>query len=206
MNLKKLKAAEATFLEKHPGGFLSEEMQALGKKHRMAQMISFSQDAFKKSAFRRHQVVVEDMVRAVSRASMVSMFEKPKFRDFVHGLSPAEISQLSNGLKNFLHANQQKGFEQMVEILLPEKLAKWSLLTIIPNYVHPDAEVFVKPTTAKGVIEHFELQGLQYKPRPSWEFYEEYRQQILAMRARVDDCIAPNNAAFCGFLMMSLPG
>ena len=76
---------------------------------------------------------------------------------------------------------------------------------IITNYVHPDAEVFVKPPTAKGVIEHFKLQGLQYKPRPSWEFYEEYRQKILAMRARVDDFIAPNNAAFCGFLMMSLP-
>jgi len=111
-------------LKKHPGGFLSEEMQALGKKHRIAKMISFSQDAFKKTAFRRHQVVVEDMVWVVSRASMVSMFEKPKFRDVGHGLSPAEISQLSNGLKNLLHANQQKGFQQMVEILLPAKLAK----------------------------------------------------------------------------------
>ena len=192
-------------MKKHPGGFLSEAMQALGKKHRIAQMISFSQDAFKKTAFRRHQVVVEDMVWVVSRASMVSIFEKPKFRDVGHGLSPAEISQLSNGLKNLLHANQQKGFQQMVEILLPAKLAKWSLLMIITNYVHPDAEVFVKPTTAKGVIEHFKLQGLQYKPRPSWEFYEEYRQKILAMRSRVDDFIAPNNAAFCRFLMMSLP-
>lgn len=35
MNLKKLKAAESAFLDKHPGGFLSEEMQALGKKHLM---------------------------------------------------------------------------------------------------------------------------------------------------------------------------
>ena len=204
MNLAKLKKAEAAFLKRNSQGFLSEEMQEIGKKHRVPQMVALSQDCFKKSRLSKPRAITDDMVRVVSTASMVSMFEKPKFRDFVNALPEAEIKLLACGLKNFLHGNQQKGFDEIVDTLLRGKLAKWSLVTIIPNYFRPDDEVFVKLTTAKGVIEQFELEGLQYHPRPTWEFYEEYRKQILDMRSRVDDSLSPNNAAFCGFLMMSL--
>ena len=91
----------------------------------------------------------------------------------------------------------------MVTVLEPGRLAKWSLLTIIPNYYHPDQEVFVKPTTTKKVIQQLELEGLTYRPAPTWEFYETYRHQILALRDNVSPSLAPSNAAFCGFLMMS---
>lgn len=80
---------------------------------------------------------------------MISMFEKPKFRDFVKTLNNKELKQLCDGLKAFLHGNQQRGFEDMVEILRLGRLAKWSLVTIIPNYYHPDQEVFVKLTITK---------------------------------------------------------
>ena len=92
----------------------------------------------------------------------------------------------------------------MVEILKTGKLAKWSLVTILPNYYHPDEEVFVKPTTAKGIIAHFELENLEYKPTPTWAFYQRYKNTILKMKTNIDESLAPNNAAFCGFLMMSL--
>ena len=62
----------------------------------------------------------------------------------------------------------------------------------------------MKPTTAKGVVSYFELDGLEYRPRPSWEFYKTYRDIILEMKAAVDKSLAPNNAAFCGFLMMTM--
>ena len=62
----------------------------------------------------------------------------------------------------------------------------------------------MKPTTVKGVIKQFEL-DLDYKPQPTWAFYSEYRDTILEMGGQVDPAIAPSNAAFCGFLMMSLP-
>lgn len=85
-----------------------------------------------------------------------------------------------------------------------EKLAKWSLVTAIPYYYHPDREVFVKPTTAKGVIATFGLAVPPYNARPSWAFYEAYRAQILAMRDLVDASLKPNNAAFCGFLRSTM--
>ncbi len=204
MNLKKLKQAEAAFLNSYPGGFQDPAMQAIGKRHQVEKMTVFAQDVFKKSRFSKHDVIAENMVKVVSRASMVSMFEKPKFRDFVKELGSKDIRRLSNALKEQIHGNEQKGFEAMLDILRPAKLAKWSLMTIIPNYYAPNDEVFVKPTTAKGVIAYFELDDIEYKPTPTWAFYKNYRAQILAMRKMVGPTLTPNNAAFCGFLMMTM--
>jgi hypothetical protein len=65
--------------------------------------------------------------------------------------------------------------------------------------------VFIKPTTAKGIIAYFELENLIYESQPTWEFYQAYRTEINRMKEQVDCSLAPNNAAFSGFLMMSLP-
>ena len=206
MNILKLKQAEENFLNKYPSGFNHPELAALGKKHKMDKMIALAQECFSKSRFSDLNNIIDNMAKTVSRSSMVSMFEKPKFRDFTQTLSTADTKIVTTGLKNFLHGNQEKGFNILVEALKKDKLAKWSLITIIPNYFYPDTEVFVKPTTAKGVIQFFELTHVEYKPTPTWEFYQKYKQTILEMRAAVDESVAPNNAAFCGFLMMSLDG
>jgi hypothetical protein len=92
----------------------------------------------------------------------------------------------------------------MLDVLKSGKLAKWSLLTIIPIFFRPQTDVFVKPTTAKGIIEFLELKSLQYKPTPTWAFFEEYRAVINEMKSQVDPSLSPYNAAFSGFLVMSL--
>lgn len=202
MNLDKLKEAESAFLHKYPGGFDNPELQVIGKKHRMSKRITQAQTFFAKSKFRDAEEICANMIKVVSASSMISLFEKPKFRDLIKTLSEKQKRALSNGLKNFLHGNQEKGFKDMLEILRSGKLAKWSLLTIIPNYYHPEQEVFVKPTTTKGVITNFELDGLIYKPQPSWKFYQRYREIILEMKDLVDSSLTPSNAAFSGFLMI----
>ncbi len=203
-NKKNLKEAETRFLTKYPTGFLHPEFEKISKKHKMDQMITMAQESFKKSRFSNPQAVADNMVKIISRSSMVSMFEKPKFRDFVASLSEEDTRKMTNGLKNILHGNQEKGFNNTVDILKIGKLAKWSLVSIIPNYYHPQSEVFVKPTTAKGVIQHFELDDLHYNPTPTWDFYHRYKAIILKMKGAVDDTLSPNNAAFCGFLMMAM--
>lgn len=203
MNLDKLKRAEKAFLTKYPGGFDHPSFEAMAKKHKVDQMTVFAQESFKKSNFNKPNEIVDNMVKTVSRSSMVSLFEKPKFRDLVKDANQDERQTLSDGLKRLLHGSQKKGFESIVEILRRYKLAKWSLISIIPAYYKPQDEIFIKPTTAKGVIEFFELEGLEYKPQPSWEFYSAYRDAILEMRTKVDACLSPNTPAFCGFLMMS---
>ena len=89
-------------------------------------------------------------------------------------------------------------------LLVAAKIARWSLISIGPVYFKPQREVFVKPTTAKKIIDHLELDHLTYKPRPSWEFYAGYRQALLEMKSQVNPSLTPNNAAFTGFLMMAL--
>jgi hypothetical protein len=203
MNQQKLRLAEAQFMQRYPGGFSHPEMQAIGKKHRVTQMVALAQDEFAKNKFKDPETVAEAMVKIVSRSSLISMFEKPRFRDVVRTMAHSEKDILTSGLEDFLHGKRQRGFDAMTATLAQWKLAKWSLLTVIPNYYRPEDEVFVKPTTAKGVIEYFELKGLTYSAQPSWDFYQRFRDEILKMKAAVDPSLTPSNAAFLGFLMMS---
>lgn len=204
MNLKKLKLAEEKFFNMYPGGFEHPDMVAVGKKHNMDKTIIQVQEAFSEDQFGVSKTIVQAMSKFVSRSSMVSLFEKPKFRDFVNSLHNQHETILANGLREMLHGNQEQGFNMMLDVLITGKMAKWSLISVLPVYHKPYDEVFVKPTTAKGVIQQFELDTLVYKPRPSWEFYKEFRSIINVMKTKVDSRLAPNNAAFTGFLMLSM--
>ncbi|WP_375748227.1 hypothetical protein [Vibrio sp. HN007] len=203
MNEQRLKAAELDFLTQYPGGFSHPEMVKIGKKHNVTKMVEQAQDLFASERYSQPQLVAENMVKITSRSSMVSMFEKPKLRDWVKGMTHHERESYAYSLKDMLHGDQEYGFNTMVSLLAPARLAKWSLMTILPNYYAPLDEVFVKPTTAKSVIQYFELENMVYKPTPTYEFYQKYRQAILEMRSKTDASLTPSNAAFCGFLMMT---
>jgi hypothetical protein len=204
MNLEKLKLAEAFFLQQYPGGFSHPEMIAIGKKHPIDRMVAQTSQQLAKDRFAHPAQLLESVSRIVARSSMVSMFEKPRFRDHVNSLSLDDRKALTSAYKTLLHSNRQEaGFNEVLDILADGKLAKWSLMTILLLYKDPQKEVFVKPTTTKKVIEHLELSHLEYRPRPSWAFYDAYRNTINEMKTRVDSSLSPNNAAFTGFLMMS---
>ena len=204
MNLEKLKLAEAMFMNSYPGGFSHPEMVAIGKKHRVDKMTARTQESFAKKNFRDTPETLQALIKIVSASSMVSVFEKPKFRDFVNGLEPKHQNMLVSGLKERLHGDEQKGFERILSVMQMGKIAKWSLISICPVYFRPQHDVFVKPTTAKRVIAYFELDNLVYRPQPSWDFYTGFREAITFMKGEVDPALSPNNAAFTGFLMMSV--
>ncbi len=204
LDAKKLKQLQANFLMQYPKGFNDPEMIAIGKKHKMDKMVAMSKECFSKQACSNVHVTAENMIKVVSRSSMVSMFEKPKFRDFVRRMDENEKAFLVNALSQMLHGKQQAGFEAMVDILKTEKLAKWSLVTIIPAYYAPNKEVFVKPTTAKNILRYFDITDPVYKPAPTWAFYKQYRLLINGAKSKVNKSLSPSNAAFSGFLMMSV--
>ena len=203
MNKTRLQQAERWFLSRYPGGFADPELIAIGKKHRLDKMQEFLAEHLSKKKFRDTDDILESWIKLVSRASLVSVFEKPKFRDLIRSLEPKEKNRLTAGLKAQLYGDEQKGFEQILTVLLSYKFAKWSIISLAPVYAQPQDQVFVKPTTAKGIIAQFELEGLHYRPQPSWEFYAEFRRQVLLMRDLVDPSLAPNTPAFTGFLMMA---
>jgi hypothetical protein len=204
LNLKKLREAESLFLHRYPGGFQNEELlEVVSKKHNVGKLTEFTREALAKKRFATRAAVLDDIVRIVSRSSMISMFEKPKFRDYVNGMNREDREFLADGYRKLLHGNQQKGFEQVADVLREGKLAKWSLMTICLYQWAPEQEVFVKPTTTKNVIRQFEIEDLIYKPQPTWQFYSAYRDLIKEMKALLDPSLSPSNAAFTGFLMMT---
>ncbi len=203
MDLKKLREAEGLFLHRYPGGFQDEDMKQIAKRHNVDKLIDFAKVALAKKNFANQGAVLDDIVKIVSRSSMISMFEKPKFRDFVNGMSRDDREFLAGAYLRLLHTSPARGFQDIVDVLSDAKLAKWSLLTVCPMYYRPTKDVFVKPTTTKNVIRQFGLENLEYKPRPSWAFYSAYRDAITQMKAAVNPSLSPNNAAFTGFLMMA---
>ena len=207
MDLQRLRQAEADFLQAYPGGFADPALQEISRKHRVDKMTELAREVFARPRFNQPNTLMEDLVRVVSRSSMVSMFEKPKFRDAVHDMNSDERQQFVAALRKLMYptkrATQASGFETLVEILAARKLARWSLMTISLVYLRPDEEVFVKPTTAKKIIEGLSL-DLHYRPRPSWEFYAGYRAALMDIKSRVNPSLATSNAALTGFLMMTL--
>jgi len=207
MNLERLRQAEEAFLRRFPGGFGNPELIATRvRKHKPDQMIAFTQESFSRANFRPPDRIVQNMTKLVSRASIISVFEKPRFRDFTSALPGEERISLARGLEELLHGREQVGFEIVLEVLKQGKLAKWSLMTVCQTYFHPQKDVFVKPTTVKGVIEYFEMKNLQYKPTPSWIFYDAYRSAFHEMKSKLDPVLSPTNAAFSGFLWMTIRG
>lgn len=206
MNIEKLKAAEFSFFEKYPGGFMNPEMIEIGKKHKMDKHVQFAEENFAKDKFSDHFVMLENLTKMVSRSSMVSVFEKPKFRDTVRSFTMPEQLSLLKGVKELLHGDEEKGFSALVDLLVPYKLAKWTLLTVFGVYYRPEKEVFCKPTTVKNSIAFFELEDLNYKAKPDYDFYVKYRNIINKMKTLVDPNLSPSNAAFSGFLMMVMNG
>jgi hypothetical protein len=207
MNLIKLKQAEETFLQRYPGGFDNQEIIAIRKKrHNVDKMIALTQENFSEGSFRFPDRILQNAVKVVSSSSVIDLFAKARFKDFIYSLSSKDMALLSNGLKELLHGEEETGFEFILDMLKSKKLAKWSLMTILPAYFHPQQNVFVKPTTAKVIIEYFELENLQYRPTPSWSFYDEYRATIQEMKSKVDASLSPTNLAFSWFLLLSFHG
>lgn len=193
------------FLLDYPLAFEDPEMKAIGKKHNVKKLQDFAKEAFQEERFVFIPEITEQMIKLVSRSSMVSMFEKPKFRDYVRALPLEDKTQLVDSLHERLYGNPEKGFNMMLDILIPGKLAKWSIMSVFTYYCKPTDNIFCKPTTVKNIIKTFELENLTYKPRPSYDFYVEFRRQLFEMEAICDSSLSKDHAAFTGFLMMSMP-
>lgn len=204
MNHEKLREAEATFLQVYPLGFRDPAIQAIRKKHNVDRLIAFTQSNLTRASCNRPQFLADTVLKIVSRSSMVSRFEKPRFREFVDSLSSDGKKDLAYAVEQRLFGRKRKGFEEMLGMLQHHKIAKWAVISAVPFYHSPRREVFVKPTTAKRILAALEVEDLNYNATPSWEFYNGYRSLIAEVKKQVGRSLSPNNAALTGFLMMTL--
>lgn len=205
MNLLKLKNAEDYFFELYPDGFEDAGLLPIIKRHNTAKIGEQVREMFAKENFSQPELICENFAKIVSKSTLISLFEKPRVRDMMKEMRMERRDMFSIGLYEMLYGDAKEGFEIVVEILSFYGLAKWSIVTLIPYYFDRAKAFFIKPTTTKNIIAFFEIQGLVYKPKPSYEFYVAYTNILSTMRANVSPRISPNdNAGFTGFLMIAM--
>lgn len=200
MNIEKLKNAQEEFLLHYPKGFKDEEFFPSMKKFNPLKLEEFTKKNLKKESFSNPSLVVEAFFKIVQKSVLVSLFDKLKFRDMLATLNSYEKDILSIELYELLHGNKRNGFDGLVEFLKEYNLAKWTIISVILYYNDRKKEYFIKPTTTKNVIKYFEIKDINYKPTPSYEFYNAYKKVLNEMKKSVHRSLKPDNAAFTGFL------
>ena len=96
MNVEKLMQAEVSFLHRFPNGFDDPGMEKIKKKHNVDKIAEFAHQNLTLANFNRPEFIVETVHKIVSRSSMVSRFEKPKFKNFVSCLNSHEKQALAD--------------------------------------------------------------------------------------------------------------
>lgn len=204
MNINKLIRLESDFLFQYPKGFDSDEMLQIKKKHNLNKVTEYLKRVCSKENMKLGLSVYDDIIKVVSRSSMVSVFEKMKFRDLARELDNIEKHFLLDSIYELIHGNEEQGFNMMISLLEPYKLAKWPILTVWRAYWDVEYDVFIKPTTVKKIISYLELEDIKYSPKANYDFYKKYRIYINELKKNVVPSLKPNNPAFSGFLMMTI--
>lgn len=204
MNINKLKDVESEFLEIYPEGFEDANFFPTMKKFKPEKHTEFAKEVLAKEKFSNPAQVIDGFFKTVQKSMMVSLFDKLKLKDMITTLNSYEKDMLSIELYEFLYGNKKEGFEGLVEFLAEYQLAKWTIISVIPYTLNREKEYFIKPTTTKNIIKYFELENLEYKPRPSFFFYETYTKTLDKMKKNIDKSLRGDNAAFTGFLRVGM--
>ena len=204
MNIEKLKDLESEFLYRYPKGFEDAHFFPTMKNFKPEKLEEFAKDALKKENFSNPNLLVEGFFKTIQKSVMVSLFDKLKLKDAIDSLNSYEKDMLSIEVYELLYGDKKAGFDSLVEFLAEYKLAKWTIISVVPYSINRQKEYFIKPTTTKNIIKYFELENLTYKPKPSFEFYENFTKILDEMKSNIDDSLTFDNAAFTGFLKVGI--
>lgn len=204
MNLDKLKDLESEFLDRYPTGFQDAYFFPTMKNFKPEKLEEFAKVVLAKEVFSNPSLVIDGFFKIIQKSVMVSLFDKLKLKDTLETLNSYEKDMLSIEIYEFLYGDKKEGFEGLVEFLSKYKLAKWTIISVVPYSINRQSEYFIKPTTTKSIIKYFEMKDLIYKPKPSFEFYERYIELLNKMKLNVDKSLTSDNAAFTGFLKVSI--
>ena len=204
MNIEKLKDYETEFLSQYPEGFDDKNFFATMKSFNPLKLEAFAKEALKKENFQNPSLVVEGFFKVVQKSVFVSLFDKLKLKDMIATLNSYEKDMLSIELYELLYGNKKNGFEGLVEFLAEYKLAKWTIISVVPYTINRDGDYFIKPTTTKNIIKTFDLEDMIYKPRPSYEFYNKYSKALNKMKKSVHKSLSPDNVGFTAFLKVAM--
>ncbi len=204
MNIEKLKDLQEEFLEVYPKAFEDEKLLPIMKKFNPCKLEELSKEAFSKQKFSTPEIICEDFLKIIFKSVVISLYDKLKLRDAIKAMNIYEKDMFSIALYDLLYKNKKQGMNDLVEILTPHKLAKWTIISIIPYYLNRQKEYFIKPTTTKSIIEYLEIENLVYKPKPSYEFYVNYKKVLDTLKPTVNKALKKDNVYFTAFIRMGI--
>ncbi|MFY9075176.1 hypothetical protein CRU99_10770 [Malaciobacter mytili] len=204
MNIEKLKDLQEEFLEVYPKAFEDEKLLPIMKKFNPCKLEELSKEAFSKQKFSTPEIICEDFLKIIFKSVVISLYDKLKLRDAIKAMNIYEKDMFSIALYDLLYKNKKQGMNDLVEILAPHKLAKWTIISIIPYYLNRQKEYFIKPTTTKSIIEYLEIENLVYKPKPSYEFYVNYKKVLDTLKPTVNKALKKDNVCFTAFIRMGI--
>jgi len=204
VKIEKLDDLESEFLYRYPKGFEDEHFFPTMKKFKPEKLEAFAKEALKKDNFSNPNLIVDGFFKTIQKSVMVSLFDKLKLKDALATLNSYEKDMLSIEIYELLYGDKKVGFEGLVEFLHEYKLAKWTLISVVPYSINRQTEYFIKPTTTKNIIKYFDLKNLVYKPKPSFEFYDNYTKVLDEMKSKLDKSITFDNAAYTGFFKIAI--
>ncbi len=204
MKIEKLDVLKSEFLYRYPKGFEDEHFFPTMKKFKPEKLEEFAKQSLKKENFSNPNLIVDGFFKTIQKSVMVSLFDKLKLKDALATLNAYEKDMLSIEIYELLYGDKKEGFEGLVEFLSEYKLAKWTLISVVPYSINRQTEYFIKPTTTKNIIKYFDLKNLEYKPKPSFEFYDSYTKILDEMKSHLDKSLTFDNAAYTGFFKIAI--
>ena len=204
MNLQLLQEIESEFLHRYPKGFHDEHFFPTMKKFKPEKLEELAKEVLKKENFSNPNQLIEDFYKVIQKSVMVSLFDKLKLKDALSSLNSYEKDMLCIEIYELLYGDTKEGFEGLVEFLSQYKLAKWTIVSIVPYSINRQSHYFIKPTTTKMIIKYFNQTNLIYKPKPSYEFYELYTTFLNTLKKNTDKSLCFDNAAFTGYLKIAI--
>ncbi len=190
------KVIDNQFLEKFPNGFDNPMWNELGKKHNPNKIFNIFNNEFSEHSFKAllkdkaYEEICEIALKLVKTASVVSVFEKVAFTNFIKYETTPEFC---NALFNFLYAYNDEAFETFVLLLAKHKnqknanAAKWPIVSFFKSYQDPDNFVLVKPNTVKAVAKVLDY-DISYQSYPNVTTYNKILEMVKSYKKDSSVC------------------
>jgi len=99
---EKLQVLQNTFFSIYPDGFNSPEFQHLEKKHKLTKTNKKIHEIFNSNIINNDIEFLDAITKILSSSSIISVFEKIKFRNFMKEIHTEQKNNMSQAIKELL--------------------------------------------------------------------------------------------------------
>ncbi len=187
---------DRVFLDMFPDGLEDTAWNELGKKHNPNKIFKMFENELSKDNLKhlidikKYGEVLDISLAAIKKSSVVSVFEKVAFQNFVKYVDRKEFAEK---FYNFLYNYNDKSFEEFVTVLISCKKyknanpAKWPVISFFKAYQNPEEFVIVKPNTVKAVAKFLDF-DIEYKPLPNTNTYKNVLNMVKEYQQNSSIC------------------